>query len=335
MKLRGCLQRPVAAPPSGVRGGLKRLVFDERGVRSWIRALLFIGLFALILVILFVTFQRVISFFPELYRRIHAVQQHAKAGGGLPPWIIILDEVMLLGCTMLATWVMTRLDGSPFAGIGLPRARWLRDLAAGCAVGFCMIGLLVAGLLAFGFGRLEPPTAGFAVALRSGLEWAVAALLIGFTEEIAFRGYLFAILRERYGFWIGALVVTGLFMSAHGHNPDENLIGLLTTAVVSVLFCLAILRTCAVWWVIGCHAAWDWAESYFFGSADSGMYSSGRLFTLLPHGNAYLSGGTDGPEGSLLCLVVLIAVILALPLLIRRRSGVPGLRAALDPAGKP
>lgn len=335
MTLRGCLQRPVAAPSAGVRGGLIRLLFDERGVRSWARALLFIVLFAIFLVITFISFQRVISSVPGLYQRIHAVQQHAKTGGDLPPWIIILDELMLLGCTLLATWVMTRLDGSPFAGIGLPRARWLRDLAAGLAVGFCMIGLLVAGLLAFGFGRLEPPTAALAVALRSALAWAVAALLIGFTEEIAFRGYLFAILRERYGFWIGALLVTGLFMAAHGHNPDENLIGLLTTAVVSVLFCLAILRSGALWWVIGCHAAWDWAESYFFGSADSGMYSSGRLFTLLPHGNAYLSGGTDGPEGSMLCLVVLIAVILALPLLIRRRSGVPGLQPALHPAGKP
>ena len=312
-----------------------RLVLDERGVRSWARALLFIALFAIFLVIAFITFQRVISSVPELYRRIHAVQQHVKAGGNLPPWILILDEVMLLGCTLLATWVMTRLDGSPFVSIGLPRVRWLRDLAAGCAVGFCMIGLLVAGLLAFGFGRLEPPTAGWAVALWSGLAWAAAAMLIGFTEEIAFRGYLFAILRERYGFWIGALVVTGLFMVAHGHNPDENLIGLLTTAVVSVLFCFAILRTGTLWWVIGCHAAWDWAESYFFGSADSGMYSSGRLLTLLPHGNAYLSGGTDGPEGSLLCLAVLLAALLALPLLIRRRPGIPGPRAALDPAGKP
>ena len=312
-----------------------RLVLDERGVRSWARALLFIALFAIFLVIAFITFQRVISSVPELYRRIHAVQQHVKAGGNLPPWILILDEVMLLGCTLLATWVMTRLDGSPFVSIGLPQVRWLRDLAAGCAVGFCMIGLLVAGLLAFGFGRLEPPTAGWAVALWSGLAWAVAAMLIGFTEEIAFRGYLFTILRERYGFWIGALVVTALFMVAHGHNPDENLIGLLTTAVVSVLFCLAILRTGTLWWVIGCHAAWDWAESYFFGSADSGMYSSGRLFTLLPHGNAHLSGGTDGPEGSLLCLAVLLAAILALPLLIRRRPGVPGRGVALDPAGKP
>ena len=334
MNLRGCLQRPVAAPSAGFRGGLKRLVFDERGVRSWARALLFIGLLALFLVIVFVTFQHVISFVPQLYRRIHAMQQHLKSGADLPPWIIILNEVMLLGCTLLATWVMTRLDGSTFAGIGLPRARWLRDLAAGGAVGFAMIGLLVAGLLAFGFGRLEPPTAAVALALRSGLAWAVAAVLIGFTEEIAFRGYLFAILRERYGFMIGMLVVTGLFMSAHAHNADENLIGLLTTAVVSVLFCLAIVRSGALWWVIGCHAAWDWAESYFFGSADSGMYSSGRLLTMLPHGNAYLSGGTDGPEGSLLCLAVLIAVILALPLLIRPRAGTPGPQAAPAAAGE-
>jgi len=198
-----------------------------------------------------------------------------------------------------------------------------------------MAGLLVAALLAFGFGRLEPSTAGLAVALRSGLAWAVATLLVGFFEETAFRGYLFAILREGYGLWIGALVVTALFMLAHAHNVGENPIGLFTAGAASVLFCLAIFRTGALWWAIGCHAAWDWAESYFFGSADSGMHSAGRLFTLLPHGNAYFSGGTAGPEGSLLCFVVLVIVILALPLLTRRRSDIPDPQAAAAPLGEP
>lgn len=334
MKLRGCLQRPAAAPSCGVRRGLMRLLLDERGVRAWVRAVLFIVVFAILLVTVFLTVERVLVFFPQLHRRILAVHQHVKSGGGLPAWVLIFNEALLLACSWLTTWVMTRLDGKPLAGIGLPRSRWLRDLAGGSAVGLGMIGLLVAGLLLFGYGRLEPPAVGWAAALWSGLAWAVAALLIGFTEEIAFRGYLFAILRERYGFLIGMLVVTGLFMSAHAHNADENLIGLLTTAVVSVLFCLAIVRSGALWWVIGCHAAWDWAESYFFGSADSGMYSSGRLLTMLPHGNAYLSGGTDGPEGSLLCLAVLIAVILALPLLIRPRAGTPGPQAAPAAAGE-
>lgn len=332
MRLSGCLQRPVAASSSG---GLARLMFDERGVRSWARALLFVVTLGICVAIAFLTTHLAVSLDPGLRQRLHEAVLQAKTGGNLPAWVLIFNELIMLACALAATWIMTRLDGSPLASIGFPRRRWVGGLVAGSAVGFCMIGLLVAGLLAFGFGRLEPPTAGLAVALRSGLAWAVAALLVGLFEEITFRGYLFAILRERHGIWIGTLVVTLLFMLAHAHNLGENPIGLFTAGAASVLFCLAIFRTGALWWAIGCHAAWDWAESYFYGSADSGMHSAGSLFTLLPQGNVYLSGGTAGPEGSLLCVVVLIIVILALPLLIRRRPDVPGPQAAVAESGEP
>ncbi len=335
MQLRGCLQRPVGVPGSGIRGRLMRLVFDERGVRPWARAVLFVALSVLILLAVAKVIDLVISFVPGLHERLHAAKHAVKSGADIPPWFLMINELMLLGCALLATWIMTRLEDRPLARIGLPRQRWVRELAAGCGIGFAMLGVLVAGLLALGFGRLEPATAGFLAGLRSGLAWAAAALLIGAFEEIFFRGYLFTIVREEYGFWTGTALVTALFMLGHGHNAGENPIGLLTTGVVSVFFCLAIRRTGALWWVIGCHAGWDWAESYFFGSADSGTHASGRLFTLLPQGNISFSGGTDGPEGSLLCLVVLLIAILALPALARGRPAAEELPAAAHPAGEP
>lgn len=312
-----------------------RLVFGERGVRAWARAVLFVALSVIILLGVAKVMDLLTSLAPGLHQRLHAAQHAAKSGADIPPWFLIINELMLLTCALLATWIMSRLEDRPLARVGLPRQRWAPDLAAGCGVGFAMLGVLVAGLLTFGLGRLEPATAGFPAALRSGLTWAAAALLIGAFEEIFFRGYLFAILREGFGFWTGTAVVTALFMLAHSHNAGENPIGLLTTGIVSVFFCLAIRRTGALWWVIGCHAGWDWAESYFFGSADSGTHASGRLFTLLPHGNIALSGGTDGPEGSLLCLVVLLLAIVALPALARRRPGAAELPATAHPAGEP
>jgi membrane protease YdiL (CAAX protease family) len=192
--------------------------------------------------------------------------------------------------------------------------------------------VLVAGLLAFGFARLEPPTLGMWAAAGSGLAWLLVDLPTGLAEEMLFRGYLFAMLRERFGLLTGTIVVTALFMLGHGQNRGENPLGVLTAGAVSVLFCLGIRRTGALWWAIGFHAAWDWAEDFFFGSADSGGHALYRLFTLVPHGNIYLSGGTDGPEGSLLCLAVLVIGILALPLLARRRAGAG---YSQDPAAAP
>jgi hypothetical protein len=70
--------------------------------------------------------------------------------------------------------------------------------------------------------------------------------------------------------------------------------------------------TGSAWWAIGCHAAWDWAETYFYGAADSGFQPQGHYLTTSPAGNALWSGGTDGPEGSLLVLGIILLLLVAL-----------------------
>jgi hypothetical protein len=67
--------------------------------------------------------------------------------------------------------------------------------------------------------------------------------------------------------------------------------------------------TGSAWWAIGCHAAWDWAETYFYGTPDSGFVAQGHFLTTAPVGNTLWSGGTDGPEGSLLVAPVILLLL--------------------------
>ena len=53
------------------------------------------------------------------------------------------------------------------------------------------------------------------------------------------------------------------------------------------------------------HAAWDWGQSFLFGVADSGLMAQHHLLATHPQGRAILSGGTTGPEGSILIIGVL------------------------------
>ena len=58
--------------------------------------------------------------------------------------------------------------------------------------------------------------------------------------------------------------------------------------------------TGSLWWAIGFHAAWDWGESYFYGTSDSGLMARGHLFGEHPVGKLLWSGGgftTDSPAG--------------------------------------
>ena len=57
---------------------------------------------------------------------------------------------------------------------------------------------------------------------------------------------------------------------------------------------------------------WDWAQSFLFGVPDSGILSQGRLFATHASGRVLLSGGVDGPEGSLLVLPVMLMVFAVL-----------------------
>jgi hypothetical protein len=56
---------------------------------------------------------------------------------------------------------------------------------------------------------------------------------------------------------------------------------------------------------MGFHAAWDWGETFFYSVPDSGMVAPGHLLSSSLRGAPWLSGGSVGPEGSLLCFVVI------------------------------
>ena len=66
--------------------------------------------------------------------------------------------------------------------------------------------------------------------------------------------------------------------------------------------------------------AWDWAETYFYGTADSGMVAKGHMLSSAPSGNHLWSGGADGPEGSLLILAILALLLAWLVVVYGRRS---------------
>jgi hypothetical protein len=121
------------------------------------------------------------------------------------------------------------------------------------------------------------------------------------------------------GFWQAAWVTSTLFGLLHTSNNGENWIGIFAAAFVGFVFCVSVRLTGSAWWAIGCHAAWDWAETYFYGTADSGMVAKGHLLTASPAGSALMSGGTDGPEGSLLILPIILLLLAAILVLYGRR----------------
>ena len=161
-------------------------------------------------------------------------------------------------------------------------------------------------------------------AIFYGCKWFLAFLMVGGAEEYFFRGYIqYTLMRgfwglgERlspsnprpYAFWSAATVLSLVFAAMHRNNSGETHFGLLVVFLAGMTFAYALWRTGSLWWAIGFHTTWDWAQSFLFGVPDSGNISVGRLFVTHPTGNPILSGGSDGPEGSAFVIVALLLAV--------------------------
>ena len=118
--------------------------------------------------------------------------------------------------------------------------------------------------------------------------------------------------RARSAFWQAAWVTSSFFGFYHTSNNGENWIGVFAAAFIGFVFCVSVRVTGSAWWAIGCHAAWDWAETFFYGAADSGFQGQGHFLSANSAGNPLWSGGADGPEGSVLVLSVVLLLLLFL-----------------------
>jgi membrane protease YdiL (CAAX protease family) len=231
--------------------------------------------------------------------------------------------ILILGVTIVMAIIERR---SPWS-YGLAGTHTTRKLLTGFVAGFVLFSVLV-GLLVLQNGFVFDGIAlkGSAV-LGFGLYWAAVDFKVGFVEENLFRGYLQYTLARGVGFWPAVLICSVLFGVAHVPNPGENFVGISAIVLTGVFFSLCVRLTGSLWWVIGFHAALDWVQDFFYGTSNSGnVLLAGHLLATHPAGPASVSGGVDGPEGSLTA-VVLVAILnlaaLSLLLLKRRVTPVP------------
>lgn len=296
----------VAAPPA--KRGIDYIFYGADGLRAgW----------SLLLFVLFVV---AIAF---TVNHLLPRPQH-RAGGGMSPDRTIIGEGVTFLAIAVAAFLVSLIERRPFARYGLRGTRVLPDLLTGMAWGLAMLSLLVGALDLSGALVFDGLALHGADAFIYGGKWLVAFMLVGLFEEFLFRGFLqYTLARgvagivraispanaraRTIGFWVAATVFSvALFAIAHTGNGGETALGLVTVSLAGLVFVYALYRTGSLWWAIGFHAAWDWAQSFLYGVADSGQASEGRLFATHPAGAALLSGGTTGPEGSILVIPTLL-----------------------------
>jgi membrane protease YdiL (CAAX protease family) len=290
--------RSLLAPPAGKIDGIRAIFWNERELRAGWRLVLFSVLFA--------------GFMAAGSRAVALFQLPHATSGNVTPIGILSLEFVLLAASLGATAIMAYLEGRPFGAFGLPAkdafgARFWIGFAWGLAMVAATI-LLIWLLNGFSFGDLALHGAALA---RYGVLWLVVFIAVGLAEEFLFRGYPHYTLATGIGFWPAATVLSALFGAGHLGNSGEDVVGALSVFVIAMFFCLTLRRTGNLWFAVGLHASFDWGETFLFSVPNSGIVASGHLLNSSFHGPVWLTGGTVGPEGSVMAFVVvgLAAVI--------------------------
>jgi membrane protease YdiL (CAAX protease family) len=227
-------------------------------------------------------------------------------------WSSLLDECSMFVAAAIPALVLARIERRPWRVYGLPATQafgklfWIGSLSGFAGISLLIVGLYGSHALVFGHIVLH----GVRIAKFAAF-WAAMFLAVGLFEEFSFRGYPQFTLGRGIGFWPAAIALSCTFGLFHLTNEGEQWPGLLAAAFIGLFFCLTLRRTGNLWFAVGFHAAWDWGETFFYSVPDSGMVAPGHLLSSSLRGPSWLTGGTVGPEGSLLCFIVIALAWLA------------------------
>lgn len=219
---------------------------------------------------------------------------------------------MLIG-VLAGCWAGLRaLDDVPWSVLGMSDGTWqARPLLVGAALGTGAI-LLTTGVLwaaqQLHFEAVSPMAfvgdSWTGTALRLMLLLAPAALW----EEIAFRGYLFAVAAEATPAGQGPVLARAAssvaFGMVHLMNPGA---GVRTTGIVMLAgWCLCVIRErLGLPAAFTAHLAWNWVMAAVLHLPVSGLPFPTPGYKAVVTGPAWLTGGAWGPEGGAVAALVL------------------------------
>jgi hypothetical protein len=240
-----------------------------------------------------------------LNEALAGVQSHIKTVEGH----MLLSMGSLLVAAIALTAAMAWPSGRRFAEFGLGGATRAANFGFGILCG------LIALCAQLGTLALLRDLSWTTSVFDSALLWEAVMLtafflVVALTEEVLFRGYILVELARAVSFWPATLGLALLFGSMHWlKGGGENFYGGLDAFGAALVFALSFRMTGSLWIAIGIHFGWDFAQSFVFGVPDSAVVFSHSLVKASLHGSQIWTGGSVGPEGSPLALILLPLVI--------------------------
>jgi len=223
--------------------------------------------------------------------------------------VLVFSTIAMLGAVTLSVFLSRRfLDRRPISSIGLKINRKVFfDSLSGFLIAGVMMGCIYLIELLLGWLKCEGfawQSSSPATVIGGVLSMLAVFILVGWNEELLFRGYRLQNLNESLNPAWGLALSSIWFALAHLANPGVSAMALGGLYLAGLFLAYACMRTKQLWLPIGLHIGWNFFEGVVFGYPVSGM----DLFHLIRHtisGPDFWTGGAFGPEAGLVLLPAL------------------------------
>lgn len=213
---------------------------------------------------------------------------------------------MILGALSIALiYVLrTQLDRASWLSLGWQWKGYEKHFAAGSCIAVVILGLGTC-LLAFTehIQWVDVRWDGQSFFLSLGL-----MVMVSIYEELAFRGYIQGNLMDAMKPLPALLVSAVIFALFHGSNPGASIFSILNVFLAGILLGMNYMFTRNLWFGIGLHFVWNFAQGPVLGYQVSGL-ALPSILVQEQSGSAIWTGGDFGFEGSVVNSVLLVLMI--------------------------
>lgn len=250
-------------------------------------------------------------------------------GEYLNNYSLVIVGILSVAATISVYISRKYLDKKSFISLGLTRNKQtIRDLFFGFLLSGIMAGLFMLLLSSFNLVEINGLNIGkndtvlqneFSfinfmkiVSVGSLSILLIEHILVGYWEELVFRGYILQNMVDGMGFKIAVIISCVIYGLIHAANPNATLLSSSIIVLFGFLRIYGYSLTKMLWLSMGMHIGWNFFQGPIFGFAASGHKKTTLLDIYLISDKEWLTGGEFGPEGSVLIIPIILIALLVM-----------------------
>jgi membrane protease YdiL (CAAX protease family) len=273
--------------------------------QGWLRVLLFFVVYFLVLLSLSIPAALIVTRFKrdEIHQGLSIKPSDLLNSEYL--WLITL--IALISSILVVFLFRKLVDRKSILSLGFSFRKFRNDAATGFFLGIAI--LCIGSIFLFFSGHLQ--WTDIILDWKSLALGIIVMVMVAFTEEIAFRGYILNNLMDSFNKWAALYISAILFSLFHLGNSFIGFIPLTNIFLAGILLGINYIYTRNLWFGIFLHFSWNFFQGPLLGFKVSGIEIGSVLQTEL-QGDLMITGGNFGFEGSIIDMMLTLLAILLL-----------------------